>query len=403
MTIDTTVPGSPSSVRAAAEWLDPGLKDAAKASQDASTLIPVGVRSHWFGESADEYVTILLKLGDASGEVATQASDAAEKLRSYAGQLERMQGDFATHRDNARNEGLPVTGMIIGRPVTLIAEPPTSRDDPNWDEWQKFQDQVELYNEIAEDVGSWWGELEVWIAENLDGFLGGLPAQSAAEKILEGLKTVGEEVPRTFLDGAELRWETDARTLTSQAQELRQGAADFVRELRSGNPAVRAAAEAANPHGMRWAADEAEDLARRLAKAGKVIPFVGWGIDLWSLGSDMATGDDPSSTGVEILGGVVGGIAATAAVGALAAAGIVTLPVWGTVAVVAGASVAVGAGAVWAYENWVPQDVRESIDAGMEQAWDATADFAEDAWENTGDFLGDVGHGIGKTWKGVFG
>lgn len=170
-----------------------------------------------------------------------------------------------------------------------------------------------------------------------------------------------------------------------------------------GNPAVKAAAEAANPGGMRWAADKAEDLARRLSRAGKALPVVGWGIDIWNLGSDMSTGDDPSSTAVEIGGGVVGGIAATAGVAALAAAGVITLPVWGTAVVVGGAAVAVGAGAVWAYESWVPQDVRESIDAGMENAWDATTDFAEDAWENTTDFVGDVGDGVGKAWKGLFG
>ena len=58
---------------------------------------------------------------------------------------------------------------------------------------------------------------------------------------------------------------------------------------------------------------------------------------------------------------------------------------------------------MWAYESWVPQDVREAIDAGMEQAWDATTDFAEDAWENTTDVVGDAAHDIGKAWKGVFG
>jgi hypothetical protein len=34
----------------------------------------------------------------------------------------------------------------------------------------------------------------------------------------------------------------------------------------------------------------------------------------------MESGDDPSSTAVNIAGGIVGGVAATAAVGALAAA-----------------------------------------------------------------------------------
>jgi hypothetical protein len=49
-----------------------------------------------------------------------------------------------------------------------------------------------------------------------------------------------------------------------------------------------------------------------------------------------------------------------------------------------------------AYENGVPQDVRESIDAGLENAWDATTDFAEDAWDNVSD-------GVSGAWNAVFG
>lgn len=403
MTIDTTTHGDADQVQAAADWLDPDLKDAADGSSNVTSFIPTGVRSHWFGESADDYVTILQRTTDAADEVAGLARDAAEKLRSYAGQLRRMKEDFAKHREDARAAGLPVTGMVIGRPVSLIPVCPATRDDPHWDEWQEHLDRIELYNEIAADVGAWWGELEVWISENLDGFLSGMPTQTTADKILSGLRDAGDETPKIYLEGQALAWKETAAELTSHAEELRLGASEFVRELRSGNPATKAAAEAANPTGMRWAADEAEDLARGLSRASKVVPVVGWGVDIWNLGSDMASGDDPSSTGVEILGGIAGGAAATAGVAALAAAGVVTLPVWGTAVVVGGAAVAVGAGAVWAYENWVPQDVRESIDAGMEDAWDATSDFAEDAWENTSDFVGDVGHNVGKAWKGVFG
>lgn len=403
MTIDTTTYGDAAQIRAAAEWLDPGLKDAADTVSNGATLTSTSVRGHWYGESADDYVTILLQVSDAAKEILPHARDAAEKFRSYAGQLERMKSDFAAHRERAADQGLPVNGKVIARPVCLVPVCPTSREDPYWGEWQAYLDQVEVYNEIAADIGAWWGELEVWIAENLDGFLGGLPEQSVAEKILTGLSSAGGTASRIYLGAQGLSWAGTARQLVSTAERLRTGASDFVRGLRSGNPAVRAAAEAANPSGMRWAAGEAEDLARRLARAGKVLPAVGWGIDIWSLGSALENEDDPSSTAVNIAGGVVGGIATTAAVGALVAAGVITLPVWGTAVVVAGAAVAVGAGATWAYNEWVPQDVREAIDAGMSDAWDATTDFAEDAWENTGDFVGDVGDNIGKAWKGVFG
>lgn len=401
--IDTTTKGDPAQVRAAAEWLDPALKDAADTVSNGAALIPVAVRSHWFGESADAYVSSLSDLGDAADEIVPLARDAAEKLRSYAGQLERMRDAFAGHREKASGAGIAVQGMVIQRPVSLVPVCPASRDDPYWDEWQGFLDQVDIYNDIAKDVGEWWGELEVWIADNLDAFLGGMPQETLADRMLAGLRGVAGEVPRGYLDATAMAWSLTADDLVTHAEGLRADASTYVRQLRSGNPAIRAAAEEANPRGLRWAADEAEDLARRLSRLGKAVPVIGWGIDIWSLGSAMESGDDPSSTAVNIAGGIVGGVAATAAVGALAAAGVVTLPVWGTALVVTGAAVAVGAGAVWAYESWVPQDVREAIDAGMEQAWDATTDFAEDAWENTTDVVGDAAHDISKAWKGVFG
>ncbi|CAI7651509.1 unnamed protein product, partial [Penicillium discolor] len=144
MTIDTTTYGDADQVQAAADWLDPDLKDAADVSSNVTTFIPTGVRGHWYGESADDYVTILSRTTDAAKEIKDLARDAAEKLRSYAGQLRRMKEDFATHRDNARAAGLPVNGMIIGRPVSLIPVCPTSRDDPYWDEWQEHLDRIEL-------------------------------------------------------------------------------------------------------------------------------------------------------------------------------------------------------------------------------------------------------------------
>ena len=44
--IDTTTKGDPAQVRAAAEWLDPALKDAADTVSNGAALIPVAVRSH---------------------------------------------------------------------------------------------------------------------------------------------------------------------------------------------------------------------------------------------------------------------------------------------------------------------------------------------------------------------
>ena len=400
--IDTFVPGTPSQIKAAAELLDPSFKGVLDVSETAGDVIPTSVRSHWYGASADAYVSLLHDVGDASGELMSFAGDGAEKLRAYAGQLERMQSDFAGHREKAKSDGLSVSGDKISAPVPPTSYEVTDRDDPNWDAWQRYQDRVKTYNRIAEDVGSWWGELEVWVHENLDAFAGTIPADSALTTALEALSEAGADIPKEYIGFQGDLWKENAEFLKLKGERLRTEADDWVRKLRSGNPAVRAAAEAANPHALRWQAGEVEELASKLGKTAKWVPGVGWVIDGVDLVKALEGDGSPSAVGVEILAGTAGGIVGGALVGAgLVAAGI-TAPVWVPVAAGAAIAIGVGAGAVWAYESWVPQDVREAIDAGMRDGWDATTDFAEDAWDNTTEFVGDVGHGIGKAWDGLW-
>ena len=400
--IDTFVAGTPSEIKAAAELLDPALKSALDYSKSAGQVIPTSVRSHWYGRSADAYVSLLHDIGDASSDLIGFARDGAEKLRAYAGQLERMQNDFADHRDKASAEGLSVSGNTISAPIAPTSYVVTDRDDPNWDAWQRYQDRVKTYNRIAEDVGSWWGELEVWVHENLDAFAGTIPTESALTTALGALADAGADIPKEYIGYQGDLWKANSEFLTKEGERLRSEAADWVRKLRSGNPAVRAAAEAANPHGLRWQASEVEELAQKLGKTAKWVPGVGWVLDGVDFVKALEGDGSPSSVGVDVIadtaGGILGGIAAGAGI---AAAGI-TAPVWVPVAAGAAIAIGVGAGAVWAYESWVPQDVREAIDAGLSDAWDATTDFAEDAWDNTTEFVGDVGHNIGKAWDGLW-
>lgn len=55
--------------------------------------LPLSVKS-----TPEEQVVEIRELKDATNEIRDQARDAAEKFRSYAGQLERMRDDFAAHR-----------------------------------------------------------------------------------------------------------------------------------------------------------------------------------------------------------------------------------------------------------------------------------------------------------------
>ncbi|TGO05261.1 hypothetical protein [Serinibacter arcticus] len=382
MSIDTDIPGDPDQIREAADWLDPTAKGAVDDATADVHMSFQGSYGHWFSLSGESYRSTLSLLVEAGDDVASLCGDVAEKLRSYAGQLERMAGHFADHRDRARTSGIPVSDKTINPPVSTVPYCPADEDDPRWEEWEAHLERVETFNDIADDVGTRWGELEKWIEENLTAFIIGVPTTPASD-LIAALKEGNESLLTTYVDGTTRQWERNVLDLQNQSTDLAEAAKEFKRELRSGNPAVKAAAAAANPSGMKVDAEELADAARRLGRAGKVLPIVGPVLDVVLAGSDIAQGDSPSSVGIELVGGVAGG---ALAVGALALAGV-TLPVWGTAAVVGGAALAVGWGAKWAYEEIVPQDVREAIDAGIRDtasgAWDATTDFAEDAWDAT--------------------
>ncbi|MGL5862244.1 MAG: hypothetical protein ACRCY9_13415, partial [Phycicoccus sp.] len=196
-------------------------------------------------------------------------------------------------------------------------------------------------------------------------------------------------------------WGIPENAFAAKARDLRgaagRAAADLARR-RSGNPAVRSGsrpprasgiANASKP-GTRAAtlfghADEASVWARRLAHGGVVTAVA---LGAW----EISQGKSPSTVAVETVTGVVVGIAATAAVGAVIVAAGISAPVWVPVAVGVAAGAAATAAAGWAYEEFVPQDVREKIDEGI-----------KDTWEGAKDVAGDVGDAISDGWKSVFG
>ncbi|GIG36451.1 hypothetical protein [Cellulomonas pakistanensis] len=404
--IDLDVPGSPSSVRAAAEWLSPALRDAVTAWADTAADIRTSSH-HWQGESGDAYRDTAARAVTAGDDQTGPLSDAAEKLRAYAGQLERMQEDFAEHLATAAAGGLQVDGTVVHPPADAVSpgrEPGAGAQASDVAAWEaaesRYRSQVakiELYEEISTEVGTAWGELEAWIDANLVAFRDGTLGESLATRLLSFARDANRGLVDWVLETHDLQLERDIAELGRTATTQRAEAELFRDGLRSGNPAVRAAAEAADPAAIRRAANAAELAADALGHTPvRHLPVIGTAVGLGLAGASIASGDSPSRVIAEEAGSAVGAVAGGALVVAGAALGTATAPVWAVGAGVVVGGLALGYGAKWAYENWVPQDVRESIDAGLEDAWDATTDFAQDAWE-------DMSSGVSGAWKSVFG
>jgi hypothetical protein len=379
--IDTHVPGEPAQIRAAAEWLDPEVNAACDAGATESFRIRNISSGHWFGGSGAAYREVASELGTAGNDLTTQAMDAAEKLRSYAGQLERMKSDFAQLCTTALAGGLTVKGTEIHPPVNELGYcPAPGADQQDLDAYEAYSDQVAIYNEIAGEVGTWWGELELWVADNLDAFHAAMPIDDSMSRLLDTLGYANTALVGTYLENRVREWKTDVQDLKAESARLSADAARFQRQLKSGHPGVAAAAREANPRTLRQAARTTDELAEFIRRGGKFLPGIGPVLGAIDIGIALASGDDPSGAIVETVVGALGGVVVGAGIAAGAVALGVTAPVWVTVVAVGVGSVAIGAGAVWAYEELVPQDTREMLDAGLEDAWDAVTDFAEDAW-----------------------
>lgn len=358
MSIDLGIPGNPSDIRAVAHWLtekvQKGLNDAdfemVSMVSDAQLL--------WTGQSGYAFNSAAQAVRRGNFETPRYAGDVAEVLRAYAGRLERGREDFDDLAAYAQRQGLSVGPQSIAMPTTWLTfcPDPDGPDSPELREWNSYQEKVDVYNEIAKRVGTWWGELDAWIAEHFGQVIGRVTELTEGATVLEGLRRGNETVVDYAFEYASARSERDLETFRRHVSQMQEDAAKFQRQLRSGNPALRAAAEAADPRAMRQGVRALTDMIKGVSKATKIIPVAGTVIDIVSAGAELTAGGSPSSVGIGLAGTIAGGAGAVALVSGP--------PGWVAAAAVAGA-VAVGSGARWAWEAWVPLDAREVVDDGI--------------------------------------
>ena len=360
MSIDVRVPGDAGSVRAVAEWL--GKLRGAFLDADAElAYIWTDSNEYWTGESGSAWRTSTGKLRNRATALPAFISDAMEVFHAYANRLERMDADFVTLLFQAGEIGLAVRGTVVLPPVADLAYCP-GPGDPIGDQerYAEFVDLLGSYDDLARHVGTALGEMDVWIAKHIVALLARIDEISRiADIVADMTKNRNQLLADSVLQGYETFIEERIGDWREQQNRLQDSADIFRDQLRSGNPALRAAAEAADPAGLRGDVVELAEHIGQISKFSKLLPLAGGAIDVVSISIDVSQGGSLSSGVVSALGGM-GGASGGAAVAVAAFGG--SNPIgWAITGAVVG-SIGAGVGARWLWEAAVGLDVRESID-----------------------------------------
>lgn len=355
MSVDLTIQGDPAAINELADWLSQA-KDALVGVDLELAYVSGDTSMYLGGEAGNAFHAAAGTVRDRMNPVSPYFSDAAQVFHAYAHRLERGIRDFNSYLEQCREQGLTVYGKTVMRPTStaqVCAQPGVNA------EWDLYIARLRTYSDLSERVGTWWGELEAWIAENMTPLLAEVEKFAPLNTAFNGLAQDNDDVVAHVFTGTDRLTQDSLSKWRAYAQDLQQDADSFQRGLRSKNPAVLAAAEEANPRAMRTAVNGIVDDIHSVSKAGKLIPVAGKVIEIVSAAGAIADGESGSSVLVEAFAGLGGGAAVGGTIAAFGG------PVGWVITGVIGGGIAIGAGARWGWEAAVPIDTREAIDGWL--------------------------------------
>jgi hypothetical protein len=354
MAITVRMPGSPASVRAVADWLG-AVRD--RVSDVGTTLASVAGEGnyYWKGKSGVAWRDTLSALRERADPVPQYLRDCVDAFSVYANHLERAQDDLGSLRLQAEWVGLKVVGDTVFPPTTRLDYcPGPGAPKEDLEEYEDYLEKVASYRDLEKQVGTIVGTLDAWVGQNILPLVWRIPEVKTLDGVVDALTANGnEDLARESLTAYEAFGKENLNEWIIEHDALQREADAFRHQLRSGNPALAAAADAADPRAMRAGVEAMAEQIGQASKLSKVLSAGGTAVDIVSLGVDVAEGGSISSGLVELAGGAAG--TAGAALVATGPAGVV-------VATTVIGGIAVGAGSRFMYEGVVSASTRDKID-----------------------------------------
>lgn len=358
MTIDLTIPANTGEIRAVATWLR-DVGGAVEGNTSELYFNQTDSSSYWRGETGDAYRNALVAIQNAAQPIRSYADAAAEVFDAYAGRIERGRETFESYRQQAVNRGLIVVGLTIYPPRTALDYcPGDSAPAEDVAEWDRYTRDVGDYDTVAQAVGEWWGELELWVAEQFAPLVERVSELSPISAVFDALRENESTVIDAALSTAEERADRDLTEWRAIADQAQSDYDLFRDDLNSGHPGVRAAAESVDFGGLREEIRALNEAVGGISRYSRVLPVVGGIVDAASATIELLDGGSPASVAISVLGGAAGGAGGAA----IFAGGPIAWVVAGGVI----GAVAVGEGGRWLWEAVVPLEHREAIDAGLQ-------------------------------------
>lgn len=342
MTVSLTPAGSAAVPRSAAAWLRGpalaalgGAADSVQAARASATDGFTGLAGRAHGNHANVLTLHLLGLRE-------RVSRAAGVIEAYAARLDAHESLLADVRRRALAAGLQVTGdqlVAPSDPTDLVAS-------TRW-------------SDLATEVLHEHRALGEWVHVHLEGAVASFQDDETARYVLDFL----DRHRHTIAAGA-LSTAASARQLNRLEEAHR-----VARQTKSRNKAVAAEGRRAIEAGEVRALKETAD---RFGQLAKVPGPVGIAADTYL----ALESDEPSDGIMAVLGGTTAGTGVALTMAAMAPAAPVLLT-GGLVTVFA-----IG-GAEAGQRLWgqLPEEMQESADEILEDAWEGVKDVGEAAWD----------------------
>ena len=398
--IDTWIPGSVSSVDAAANWLD----DLKTGFGDADYRF-VRARSSAMSCTGELFYAAMdycADLHEASSDAEGRAGTAVDNIRSFADQLGWRKEDMSGHRTTATDGGLTVSEYLIMAPdeVEKPADLPKGATQQQKDSWyaadeayEAYLEKKELFEELKTSVDATRKELDDWITQNL---------KTAEADVLNALVVpwVKELVNGSIAESPNVASNVYDGKIADHQKKL-IAIAEAKATSKSANPAVRAGVKPPSQAAVdrNYGRSPKAGIASTLSKVGKYGKVVAKAanplITVAFAAQEIASGESPGKVILSAGAGMATGIAVAAI---MAGSPFIASAV---AAVVISGAVAAGVG--YAYENWVSKETREKIDEGLRDFGNGVKDTVKGAWNGASEGASDAKDWVEDRWKMAFG